>query len=111
MPAPRARDRLTPGTNLKAWLFRILHDRHLPLRGRRHRAAEVGVDDPEPCATVPAFQEGRAELRHLKAAFARLPASQREPLVLWAVHGGSPRSAAARSARSRSGNRAGRTTG
>ena len=85
--ALRAWDSFTPGTNLKAWLFRILHNRHLSLRGRRHRTAEVGVDDLEPLAAVPAFQEGRAELRHFKAAFARLPASQREPLVLWAVHG------------------------
>src|SRR3954468_21128048 len=85
--ALRAWDRFTPGTNLRAWLFRILHNRPLSLRGRRRRRAEVGVDDLEHRASVPAFQEGRAELRHFKAAFARLPASQREPLVLWAVHG------------------------
>ena len=85
--ALQAWDRFTPGTNLKAWLFRILHNRHLTVRGRRHVAAEVGVDDLSLHGTVPAFQEGRAELRHFKAAFARLNPSHREVLVLYAVHG------------------------
>jgi RNA polymerase sigma-70 factor, ECF subfamily len=85
--ALRAWDRFTPGTNLQAWLFRILRDRHLSVRGREHRRAEVGVEDLSPFGSVPAFQEGRAELRHFKAAFARLAPSHREVLVLWAVHG------------------------
>ena len=85
--ALQAWDRFTPGTNLKAWLFRILHNRHITVGSRRHRTAEVGVDDLEPLAAVPAFQEGRAELRHFKAAFARLNPSHREVLVLYAVHG------------------------
>src|SRR4051794_41449621 len=85
--ALQAWDRFTPGTNLRAWLFRILHNRHLTVRGRRHTTAEVGVDDLSRHGTVPAFQEGRAELRHFKAAFARLKPGHREVLVLWAVHG------------------------
>jgi RNA polymerase sigma-70 factor, ECF subfamily len=85
--ALQAWDRFTPGTNLKAWLFRILHNRHLTVRGRRHITAEVGVDDLSRHGTVPAFQEGRAELRHFKAAFARLKPGHREVLVLRAVHG------------------------
>src|SRR3954449_3263195 len=85
--ALQAWDRFTPGTNLKAWLFRILHNRHLTVRGRRHITAEVGVDDLSRHGTVPAFQEGRAELRHFKAAFARLKPGHREVLVLSAVHG------------------------
>jgi RNA polymerase sigma-70 factor (ECF subfamily) len=85
--ALQAWDRFTPGTNLKAWLFRILHNRHLTVRERRHVTAEIGVDDLSLHGSVPAFQEGRAELRHFKAAFARLNPSQREVLVLHAVHG------------------------
>ena len=87
--ALRSWDTFAAGTNLKAWLFRILHNRHLSLRHRRARHHEVGVEPDvlARLAAVPAFQEGRAELRHFKAAFARLTAGQREALVLWAVHG------------------------
>jgi RNA polymerase sigma-70 factor (ECF subfamily) len=85
--ALQAWDGFTPGTNLKAWLFRILYNRHLTVRGRKHREAEVGVDDLARHGAVPAFQEGLADLRHFKAAFARLLPSHREVLVLYAVHG------------------------
>jgi RNA polymerase sigma-70 factor (ECF subfamily) len=85
--ALQAWDRFTPGTNLKAWLFRILHNRHITVGTRKHVRAEIGVDDLSLHGSVPAFQEGRAELRHFKAAFARLNPRQREVLVLYAVHG------------------------
>jgi RNA polymerase sigma-70 factor (ECF subfamily) len=87
MLALQAWHQFTPGTNLKAWLFRILRNRHLTLRTRRHLGAEIGVDDLGEYASVPAFQEGRAELRHFVAAFRRLRPTHREVLVLWAVHG------------------------
>ena len=85
--ALRAWHHFTPGTNLKGWLLTIERNRFRSLRTRRQVTAEVGVDDLGPLASVPAFQEDRAELRHFKAAFARLAPSHREALVLWAVHG------------------------
>jgi RNA polymerase sigma-70 factor, ECF subfamily len=85
--ALRAWDRFTPGTNLKAWLFRILHNRHLSLRGRHARRPEIAVDDLAAYGSVPAFQESHAELRHFVAAFASLAPSHREVLALWGVHG------------------------
>src|SRR4051812_45673876 len=87
MLALQAWDSFVPGTNLKAWLYRILHNRHLTIRSRKHHAAEVGVDDLARHGSVPAFQEDLADLRHFKAAFARLKPSHREVLVLHAVHG------------------------
>ena len=77
----------TPGTNLKAWLFRILHNRFHTVRSRRYITAEVGVDDLGPRASVPATQERHADLRHFKTAFAKLSPSHREVLVLYGVHG------------------------
>jgi RNA polymerase sigma-70 factor, ECF subfamily len=87
MLALQAWDSFVPGTNLKAWLYRILHNRHLTIRSRKHHEAEVGVDDLARHGSVPAFQEDLADLRHFKAAFARLKPSHREVLVLYAVHG------------------------
>ena len=80
--ALRAWHRFTPGTNLEGWLLTIERNRFRSLRTRRHVTAEVGVDDLGPLASVPAFQEERAELRDFKAAFARLSAHHREALVL-----------------------------
>jgi RNA polymerase sigma-70 factor (ECF subfamily) len=85
--ALRAWHQFTPGTNLEGWLLTIERNRFRSLRTRRQVAAEVGVDDLGPLASVPAFQEGRAELRDFKAAFARLSSHHREALVLHAVHG------------------------
>src|SRR4051794_17257153 len=85
--ALRAWHQFTPGTNLEGWLLTIERNRFRSLRTRRHVAAEVGVDELGPLASVPAFQEGRAELRDFKAAFARLSSHHREALVLRAVHG------------------------
>src|SRR3954468_172558 len=85
--ALRAWHRFTPGTNLEGWLLTIERNRFRSLRTRRHLTAEVGVDDLSPHGSVPAFQEGRAELRDFKAAFARLSPHHREALVLHAVHG------------------------
>jgi RNA polymerase sigma-70 factor (ECF subfamily) len=77
----------TPGTNLKGWLFQILHNRYCSVISRKHVRAEVGVDDLSWLASVPAFQERRPEVREFKLAFARLTPAHREVLVLHAVHG------------------------
>ena len=85
--ALRSWHRFTPGTDLKAWLFRILHNRCRSVLRRKHVASEVHVEDLEHRATVPAAQEGRLELAAFKAAFAALGPSHREVLVLAGVHG------------------------
>jgi RNA polymerase sigma-70 factor (ECF subfamily) len=85
--ALRSWEQFTPGTDLKAWLFRILHNRCRSVLRRKHVASEVHVEDLEHRATVPAAQEGRLELAAFKAAFAALGPSHREVLVLAGVHG------------------------
>ena len=85
--ALKAWQRFTPGTNLKAWLFTILHNRFLSVVSRTHVKVEVACNNLERLATVPAFQERRLEVLEFKLAFARLTPSHREVLVLHAVHG------------------------
>jgi RNA polymerase sigma-70 factor (ECF subfamily) len=83
--ALRAWHQFTPGTNLEGWLLTIERNHFRSLRTRHYVTAEVGVDDLGPLASVPAFQEGLAELRDFKAAFARLSPHHREALVLHVV--------------------------
>jgi RNA polymerase sigma-70 factor, ECF subfamily len=87
MLALQAWERFTPGTNLKAWLFQILHNRFCSVVSRKHVRAEIGTDDLTQLASVPAFQERRLEVLEFKLAFARLTPAHREVLVLHAVHG------------------------
>jgi RNA polymerase sigma-70 factor, ECF subfamily len=87
MLALQAWERFTPGTNLKAWLFQILHNRFCSVVSRRHVRAEIGTDDLARLASVPAFQESRPEVTEFKLAFARLTPVHREVLVLHAVQG------------------------
>ena len=87
LQALKAWQRFTPGTNLKAWLFTILHNRFRSVVSRKHLKTEVASDNLERLASVPAFQEGRVEVLEFKLAFARLTPSHREVLVLHGVHG------------------------
>jgi RNA polymerase sigma-70 factor, ECF subfamily len=71
-----------PGTNLRAWLLTILRNTYYS--GRRKQAREVSDSDgamTERLASKP-DHDGRLALADLASAFARLPAEQREVLVL-----------------------------
>ena len=77
----------TEGTNLRAWLFTILRNRFRSLISRKHVSAELGNLELEELSWVGPTQDVGLEIAAFKRAFRRLPVSQREALVLVAVHG------------------------
>lgn len=69
------------GSDLRAWLFTIMHN--LSVNHVRRRDHDVAGDAAEPPS--PPTQERQIEMRDLRRALARLPADQREVLLLVAV--------------------------
>src|ERR1700719_1795619 len=66
------------GTDLRAWLFTILHNQYVNYVRRAVReGAAVGLSDTEPLLSRPAQQGRRLELRDLERAIAKLPDEQR----------------------------------
>lgn len=80
-------DQFRPGTCLQAWLFTILRNLfHTDFRKRRRE-----VEDPDGLmasrlAVLP-NQSGRLEFEELRTALAKLPAEQREALLLVTAEG------------------------
>jgi RNA polymerase sigma-70 factor, ECF subfamily len=71
-----------PGTNLKAWLFTILHNQFRSEYRKRWREIEDRDGHyAEGLKTLPE-QNGHVEFEELRRALARLPDDQREALVL-----------------------------
>ncbi|ACA15797.1 RNA polymerase, sigma-24 subunit, ECF subfamily [Methylobacterium sp. 4-46] len=79
--------RFEVGTNLKAWLFTILRNQFYT-NGRRRRREVEDADGAAAAQLVslPAQEDG-VELREVWAELGRLPAAQREALLLVAMHG------------------------
>lgn len=75
------------GSNLRAWLFTILHN--LFVSGYRRRMRELVVTDGGdlPQASTPADQEDRVALRDLERALWRLPEKQRLVVLLVGMEG------------------------
>jgi RNA polymerase sigma-70 factor (ECF subfamily) len=77
-----------PGTNMRAWLFTILHNIHVNnVRAKVVRPNEVPVEDHEQRLSTPARQDGRIELRDMSRAIETLPAEQRQVLLLVGLEG------------------------
>ncbi|WP_321816846.1 MULTISPECIES: sigma-70 family RNA polymerase sigma factor [unclassified Paraburkholderia] len=74
------------GTDLRAWLFTIMHNLFVnQVRKSASRGTHVSVDDesvPETDYAVPATQTGTLEVRDLDYALQRLPVEQREVVLL-----------------------------
>lgn len=81
-------DTFTPGTNLKAWLFRILYHCFINLARRRAReGVQVDVDGWMDHATSAPSQHDNVLLGQVARLFRRLPRHQQAALALVAVEG------------------------
>jgi RNA polymerase sigma-70 factor, ECF subfamily len=88
--ALRARDSYEPGTRLDAWLFRIIKNLWIDQIRRRkiENSAPLPPDDQgSPSADGVVLAESRLMLGSVEAAFAGLPADQRNVLRLVCIEG------------------------
>src|SRR4051812_36287613 len=71
------------GTDLRAWLFTVMHNVYV----NQLRAARPGatLDEEQPELSRPARETAGLELRDLERAIGRLPPEQREVLLLVAL--------------------------
>ncbi|MEO9383071.1 sigma-70 family RNA polymerase sigma factor [Chromobacterium phragmitis] len=73
-----------PDTDIRPWLFGIMHNRHVD-HVRRSRPASELSDEEWAELAVPPAHERTLRLRDLDRAIAQLPAEQREVLLLAVV--------------------------
>jgi RNA polymerase sigma-70 factor (ECF subfamily) len=73
-----------PGSDMRAWLFAIMHNLHVD-QVRRPRLLEEPLEEDTPVQSQRATQGDRLELRDMEAALQRLPDEQREVLLLVAL--------------------------
>ena len=77
-----------PGTDLRAWLFTILHNQNVNyVRRSVRQGVTVPLEDVAPALTAPSNVEASLELRDLERAIARLPEEQRQVILLVGLEG------------------------
>jgi RNA polymerase sigma-70 factor (ECF subfamily) len=77
-----------PGTNLRAWLFTILHNVYVSeWRKQARRPALVSIESEAWRLEAPARQMSNVQVGELERALARLPDQQRLTVLLIGLHG------------------------
>lgn len=77
-----------PGTDIRAWMFTILHNIHINnQRQRRTRADYQELVDEQPEIATPPNQERSLEVRDLARALRQLPEPQRQVVLLVGLEG------------------------
>lgn len=77
-----------PGTDMRAWLFTILHNQHVnDVRRGSREGVMVPIEDLSATMATPPNASGALELRDLDAAMMRLPIEQRLALMLIGMEG------------------------
>jgi RNA polymerase sigma-70 factor (ECF subfamily) len=85
--ALQAQERFQPGTNLKAWLFTIMHNHFRSLGRSKRSKGEVPLDDVAGKLWTAPRQESRLEMVALRRAMGHLSAAQREVVILVCAEG------------------------
>ena len=76
------------GSDLRAWLFTILHNQYVNrIRRAVREGATVALNETEPMLSRAPQQAKRLELRDLERAIARLPEEQRSVILLVGLEG------------------------
>jgi RNA polymerase sigma-70 factor, ECF subfamily len=76
------------GSDLRAWLFTILHNQYVNhIRRAVREGATVGLNENEPLLRRAPQQSKRLELRDLERAIAKLPGEQRVVILLVGLEG------------------------
>jgi RNA polymerase sigma-70 factor (ECF subfamily) len=76
------------GTDLRAWLFTILHNQYVnQVRRAVREGVAVGLSETEPMLTRAPHQGKRLELRDLERAIAKLSDEQRSVILLVGLEG------------------------
>jgi RNA polymerase sigma-70 factor (ECF subfamily) len=73
------------GSDLRAWLFTIMHNVHVNQVRSKSSAATLPLDDDLPDSPVRPTQADMLEVRDIDTALKRLPVAQREVLLLVAL--------------------------
>jgi RNA polymerase sigma-70 factor, ECF subfamily len=81
-----AQDSFIPGTNFSAWMHRILRNRFISDLRKRRDTTDIDDVPAASFATNPTHEDNLA-LKDLSMALSRLPADQREALVMVVVQG------------------------
>ena len=77
-----------PGTDLRAWLFTILHNQHVnEVRRSMREGVSIPVEDIGPALIAAADADASLQLRDLERALARLPDEQRQVILLVGLEG------------------------
>jgi RNA polymerase sigma-70 factor, ECF subfamily len=77
-----------PGSDLRAWLFTILHNQHVSLARRNARQrARIELQADIPSVSRPPDQAVRLEVRDLERAIGKLPEEQRKVVLLVGLDG------------------------
>ncbi len=89
-----ARDSFTPGTNFRAWMYMICRNQFYTTVRRNARVASWDPEMAERILVAPATQQAGIDLNDVERALQKLPAEQREMLMLIGAGGASYEEAA-----------------